>query len=100
MKILISVVVVLVGWLSVNNVIAQDILTLGETESVTLLFTNDFESTYDPVLAFWRDDMDLIGGVAQMATLIDQIRPNVQILGVLSLRGATRLKSVRRWPHH
>lgn len=80
MKILISVVVVLVGWLSVNNVNAQEILTPGETESVTLLFTNDFESTYDPVLAFWRDDMDLIGGVAQMATLIDQIRntePNV-----------------------
>jgi 5'-nucleotidase/UDP-sugar diphosphatase len=79
-KIPISVVVVLVGWLSVNNINAQEALTPVATETVTLLFTNDFESTYDPVMAFWRDDMDLIGGVAQLATLIDQIRntePNV-----------------------
>ena len=50
------------------------------TETVTLLFTNDFESTYDPVLAFWRDDMAHIGGIAQLARLIDEFRqsePNV-----------------------
>jgi 5'-nucleotidase/UDP-sugar diphosphatase len=73
-KILISVVVLLAGWLSVNDIKAQEVITPGETETVTLLFTNDFESTYDPVLAFWRDDMDRIGGVAQLATLIDRIR--------------------------
>jgi len=41
---------------------------------VTLLYTNDFESAYDPIPAFWRDDLDHVGGIAQLATLIDQIR--------------------------
>ena len=47
---------------------------------VTLLFTNDMESAYDPVPAWWRDDIERIGGLAQLATLIDEIRrdePNV-----------------------
>ncbi len=43
-------------------------------KTVTLLFTNDLESTYDPVTAFWRDDMEHIGGVAQLATLVDELR--------------------------
>ena len=82
MRILISttVVIVLAGWFPVDDSIAQDRAPEGETETITLLFTNDFESTYDPVLAFWLDDMERIGGVAQLATLIDQIRstePNV-----------------------
>ena len=50
------------------------------TQTVTLLFTNDLESTYDPVSAYWRDDMAHIGGIAQLATLIDEFRgaePNV-----------------------
>ena len=38
---------------------------------VTLLYTNDFESAYDPIPAFWRDDVDSVGGIAQLATLID-----------------------------
>ena len=45
-----------------------------QSREVTLLFTNDFESAYDPVSAFWRDDIDHIGGIAQLATLINQIR--------------------------
>lgn len=44
------------------------------TKTVTLLFTNDFESAYDPVTAYWRDDMQQIGGIGQLATLIDQQR--------------------------
>ena len=47
---------------------------------VTLLFTNDIESAYEPVPAFWLEDMKQIGGIAEMATLIHQIRgsePNV-----------------------
>ncbi len=47
---------------------------------VTLLFTNDIESAYDSVPAWWRDDMERIGGIAELATLINQIRrdePNV-----------------------
>lgn len=47
---------------------------------VTLLFTNDMESAYDPVPAWWRDDMEHIGGIAELSTLISNIRreqPNV-----------------------
>ena len=47
---------------------------LKNTKTVTLLFTNDLESTYDPVQAYWRDDMEHIGGIAQLATLIDDFR--------------------------
>ena len=43
-------------------------------QSVTLIFTNDFESAYDPIDAFWRDDIKRIGGIAHLATLIEQIR--------------------------
>ncbi|MFK8050694.1 MAG: bifunctional UDP-sugar hydrolase/5'-nucleotidase [Halioglobus sp.] len=80
MKNLTIVVIALASWLSVSSTTAQESVTPAETETITLLFTNDFESTYDPVLAFWRDDMEHIGGVAQLATLIEQIRlaePNV-----------------------
>ena len=44
------------------------------TRTITLLFTNDFESAYEPVPAFWRSDIARIGGVAELATLIDQVR--------------------------
>jgi 5'-nucleotidase/UDP-sugar diphosphatase len=47
---------------------------------VTLLFTNDVESAYDPIPAFWLDDIDMIGGIAEMTTLIENLResePNV-----------------------
>ena len=48
--------------------------------TVTLLFTNDVESAYDPIPAFWLDDQEMIGGIAEMTTLINEIRhtePNV-----------------------
>ena len=47
---------------------------------VTLLFTNDMESAYEPVPAWWRGDIDRIGGIAELTTLINDIRrdePNV-----------------------
>lgn len=43
-------------------------------EIVTLLFTNDIESAYKPVPAFWIDDMEHIGGIAEMSTLIGRRR--------------------------
>ncbi|MDE0767956.1 MAG: hypothetical protein OSB19_06155 [Opitutaceae bacterium] len=49
-------------------------------QTVTLLFTNDVESVYDPIEAFWLDDMEMIGGIAEMTTLINELRktkPNV-----------------------
>ena len=50
------------------------------TTTVTLLFTNDVESAYDPIPAFWLDEQEMIGGIAEMTTLINTIRqtePNV-----------------------
>lgn len=50
------------------------------TTTVTLLFTNDMESAYAPVPAWWRDDIEHIGGIAELTTLIKNIRqtePNV-----------------------
>ena len=43
-------------------------------EVVTLLFTNDFESAYDPTPAFWRDDVARVGGIAEIASLVGRIR--------------------------
>jgi hypothetical protein len=34
--------------------------------TVTLLFTNDVESAYDPIPAFWLDDQEMIGGIAEL----------------------------------
>lgn len=51
-----------------------------QSTSVTLLFTNDVESAYDPIPAFWLDDQEMIGGIAEMTTLINTLRetePNV-----------------------
>lgn len=48
--------------------------------TVTLLFTNDVESAYDPIPAFWLDDQEMTGSIAEMTTLINSIRqsePNV-----------------------
>jgi 5'-nucleotidase/UDP-sugar diphosphatase len=49
-------------------------------KTITLLFTNDVESAYDPTPAFWLDDISMIGGIAEMTTLIRTLRltePNV-----------------------
>ena len=62
------------------NVHAADELPSGEERIITLLFTNDVESAYDPIPAFWIDDIDMIGGIAEMTTLIETLRasePNV-----------------------
>ena len=51
-----------------------------EERIVTLLFTNDVESAYDPIPAYWLDDVSMIGGIAEMTTLIETLResePNV-----------------------
>ncbi len=43
-------------------------------DRVTLLFTNDLESAYDPVEAWWREDLEQIGGVAYLASLVADYR--------------------------
>lgn len=67
---------------SFTSVAIQSDATPADNEQVvvTLLFTNDMESAYDPVPAWWRDDIDRIGGLAELTTLIKTLRreqPNV-----------------------
>ena len=45
-----------------------------QSTTVTLLFTNDVESAYDPIPAFWLEGQEMIGGIAEMTTLIREIR--------------------------
>lgn len=51
-----------------------------EKREVTLLFTNDFESAFDPTPAYWRDDIEMIGGAAEIATLVDTIRAKEELV--------------------
>ena len=43
-------------------------------KEVVLLFTNDFESAFDPIPAYWREDIEFLGGAAELTTMIDSIR--------------------------
>lgn len=47
---------------------------LAEVKNVTILSTNDIESVYEPVDAFWNKDITHIGGIPYLATLIKQTR--------------------------
>ena len=48
-------------------------------QDVTLLYTNDIESVYEPIEAYWNDTIQKIGGLAQLATLIKQVRQEEQL---------------------
>lgn len=50
-----------------------------QLREVTLLFTNDLESAFDPIPAWWRDDVEAIGGVAHLATLIERERASAPL---------------------
>jgi len=41
---------------------------------VTILYTNDFHSAFDPIPAYWLKGSPRLGGAAQLSTLINQIR--------------------------
>ena len=45
-----------------------------ETKEIVILHTNDIESVYEPIEAYWRDDIGMIGGIPYLATLINQTR--------------------------
>lgn len=47
---------------------------MAEIKNVTLLHTNDIESVYEPVDAFWNQDIEQIGGMPYLATLIKQTK--------------------------
>ncbi len=70
----------------------------GSGKTVTLLFTNDFESAYDPTPAFWREDMQRIGGIGQLATLVENMRaqhPNVFLFDAGDIFTGTLAKLTR-----
>ena len=41
---------------------------------LTILYTNDFHSAFDPIPAYWLPGAPKLGGAAQLGTLINQIR--------------------------
>ena len=53
---------------------SQIAATENSKKEVILLHTNDIESVYEPIQALWRDDMDYIGGLSHLATLIRNTR--------------------------
>ena len=56
-----------------------DTAVQAEPRQVTLLYTNDIESVYEPVDAFWTPDIEKIGGIPYLATLIAQQRAEAEI---------------------
>lgn len=43
-------------------------------KQATILYTNDIESVYEPVEAFWNDDIEYIGGIPYLSALIQNLR--------------------------
>jgi 5'-nucleotidase/UDP-sugar diphosphatase len=52
----------------------QAAATQRSVREVTILYTNDFHSAFDPIPAYWLKGTPKLGGAAQLATLINQIR--------------------------
>ena len=47
---------------------------------IVILHTNDFESAFEPIPAYWRNDVDYLGGGAHLAALVEQIRQEEEIV--------------------
>lgn len=47
-----------------------------QQKKVTILYTNDIESVYEPVEAFWNKNIKYIGGLPYLANLIDKTQKN------------------------
>eukprot|EP01133_Synstelium_polycarpum_P013489 gene13489-15892_t len=43
-------------------------------KEITILYTNDFHSAFDPVPAYWLKDSPKLGGAGQLSTMIGQLR--------------------------
>ncbi|WP_413113986.1 bifunctional metallophosphatase/5'-nucleotidase [Thaumasiovibrio sp. DFM-14] len=50
---------------------------MAEVKEFTIFHTNDIESVYDPVDAFWLEDIEQIGGMAHLSALINEERNKV-----------------------
>ena len=64
-------------FLSVNLTISSH--TELDVTEIVILHTNDIESVYEPIQAVWRSDMELIGGISHLATLINNVRAKEDI---------------------
>lgn len=54
---------------------AQDVGRLGGgAHDLTILYTNDFHSAFEPIPAYWLPGSPRLGGAAHLATLIEQER--------------------------
>ena len=49
-------------------------LSDAQQKNLTILYTNDIESVYEPVEAFWNKDIKYIGGMPYLASLINQVQ--------------------------
>ena len=61
--------------ISVCLIFVLNVLTFAQNRSVTILYTNDFHSAFDPIPAYWLKGSPKLGGAAQLTTYINQIRP-------------------------
>ena len=49
-----------------------------QAREVTILYTNDFHSAFDPIPAYWLPGSPKLGGAAHLSSLINQIRKRDQ----------------------
>jgi 2',3'-cyclic-nucleotide 2'-phosphodiesterase (5'-nucleotidase family) len=63
-----------ISWIALLATLLMIVPVKVESQEVTILYTNDIESVYDPVPAFWLENVNEIGGLAKLATLIEQRR--------------------------
>ena len=68
-----------IKWITLLIVLLMSEPTQARAQQVTIFYTNDIESVYDPVPAFWLEDVNEIGGLAKLATLIEQKRQQAPI---------------------
>ena len=68
-----------IKWITLLIVLLMTEPTQAGAQQVTIFYTNDIESVYDPVPAFWLEDVNEIGGLAKLATLIEQKRQQAAI---------------------
>ena len=45
-----------------------------KNSEITILYTNDFHSAFDPIPAYWLEGSPNLGGAAHLSTLINQLR--------------------------
>jgi 2',3'-cyclic-nucleotide 2'-phosphodiesterase (5'-nucleotidase family) len=68
-------VLLFVALLALSSTVGVGAFRVNEpVRDVTILYTNDFHSAFDPIPAYWLPGAPKLGGAAQLATLINQVR--------------------------